>query len=312
MVQVQRFTLVLLFGTLISCQKLESNKDSVLKDFNIDVIYGEDNRMDFFQIQDPHWLELAQSTSALIDKDQLRALYSEKNELMGYSIESRPYGLSRNLCPDEPFFHQPMASFCSSFLIGPDVMVTAGHCLRNAFNCENVRFVFGYHFSDPSDNPLHVSTEQVYQCKSIIHTETNAITGRDLAVIRLDRKVTDHSPLLVRTEGRVANDAELTVIGYPSGLPGKIAHGGLMRDNDQVSYFVSSLDTYGGNSGSAVFNSETRLVEGVLVRGDTDFSYDVERKCRISNLCQQAGCRGEDVVRIQEVLRHLTPADLTF
>ncbi|MEK7233144.1 MAG: S46 family peptidase [Elusimicrobiota bacterium] len=34
-------------------------------------------------------------------------------------------------------------------------------------------------------------------------------------------------------------------------------------------FFVANLDTYGGNSGSAVFNVETNLVEGILLRSES-------------------------------------------
>ena len=62
------------------------------------------------------------------------------------------------------------------------------------------------------------------------------------------------------------------------------------------SYFVSNLDTYGGNSGSAVFNSATNEVVGILVRGDADFFS--QNGCAVSNRCFASGCRGEDVTRV--------------
>lgn len=66
---------------------------------------------------------------------------------------------------------------------------------------------------------------------------------------------------------------------------------------------MANLDTYGGNSGSAVFNDRTGEVEGILVRGEVDYTY--KGNCMVSNVCTDSGCRGEDVTYISEVLQFL-------
>ncbi len=300
---------ITLLGLLIlatSCQKLQPNENTKNKNFSVEVIYGKDDRIDFFDITDPHWLALAQSSVALFDHRKITV----SEDGLSFNITADEYGKNYHLCPDEKFYKQPSSSFCSGFLIGPDIVVTAGHCIRNQYNCETVRLVFGYFYDDFNDSPLTLPSENLYECSELIHSETNGVSGSDYAIMKLDRPVKGFQPLQLRTSGRVDNNDELTVIGYPSGLPGKLAHGGIVRDNRNENYFVTTLDTYGGNSGSAVFNRSTRLIEGILVRGDTDFVYDQESQCRRSNVCQSTSCRGEDVVRIDRVLRHLTPADL--
>jgi hypothetical protein len=49
-----------------------------------------------------------------------------------------------------------------------------------------------------------------------------------------------------------------------------------------------------------VFNTTTGLIEGILVRGETDYTYRTGggQFCRISNRCANDGCRGEDVTKI--------------
>jgi hypothetical protein len=71
-----------------------------------------------------------------------------------------------------------------------------------------------------------------------------------------------------------------------------------VRNNAPAAFFVANLDTYGGNSGSPVFNSNTREVEGVLVRGETDFA--TQGGCQVSLVCPTSGCRGEDCTRTTE------------
>ena len=72
----------------------------------------------------------------------------------------------------------------------------------------------------------------------------------------------------------------------------------MVRDNSPGSFFVANLDTYGGNSGSPVFEEDSDIVEGILVRGDTDFVSN--GTCIVSNVCPTTGCGGEDVTRAAE------------
>jgi hypothetical protein len=63
-------------------------------------------------------------------------------------------------------------------------------------------------------------------------------------------------------------------------------------------YVVRGQDS---NSGSPVFNSKTHKVEGILVKGSTDFISTIEN-CRISNPCPDSGCDGESVSRVSQFL----------
>lgn len=279
-------------------------KEILPKTPNRKVIYGKDNRVDFNQIPSLFWFDLAQSTVALVRNQNI--------EKKGKKIllKAKSYGHNNHLCEDEPFYDQPQVSFCSGFLVGSNTIITAGHCMRSVENCENTRFVFGYSYNEENSNPLEVPKDNVYGCSKIVESVTNALTGIDFAIIKTDRPVKKFNPLYLRTQDQVNNDEPVTVIGYPSGLPGKYADGGVVRSTEEEGYFVTSLDTYGGNSGSAVFNSDTGLVEGILVRGDTDYVYDHGEKCRRSNVCGDEDCRGEDVVRISVIFDYLTPQDL--
>jgi hypothetical protein len=71
-----------------------------------------------------------------------------------------------------------------------------------------------------------------------------------------------------------------------------------VRTNTKAAFFTANLDTYGGNSGSPVFNADSHEVEGVLVRGDTDFV--PVGMCMISAVCPMNGCHGEDCTRVTE------------
>ncbi len=71
------------------------------------------------------------------------------------------------------------------------------------------------------------------------------------------------------------------------------------RDASPNGYYVANLDTYGGNSGSAVFNAKTGVIEGILMRGENDYVY--KNGCRVSNVCASDACRGEDVTKLSSI-----------
>jgi hypothetical protein len=164
-------------------------------------------------------------------------------------------------------------------------------------NVTGRRFVFGFRMADEDNAQTTVDNGEIYSGASVIGRQ-QASNGADWALVRLDRSVSGHPSVSVRRTGRIANTQAVHVIGHPSGLPTKFADGAKVRDNTPAPFFVANLDTYGGNSGSPVFNRTTHEVEGILVRGETDFVANGD--CMISLVCPTTGCRGEDVTRTTE------------
>ncbi|MCX5789575.1 MAG: hypothetical protein NTX64_13880, partial [Elusimicrobia bacterium] len=66
------------------------------------------------------------------------------------------------------------------------------------------------------------------------------------------------------------------------------------------------VDSYGGNSGSPVFNADTGLIEGVMVRGQEDF--EDAGGCRKSKVYLQGAGGGEQVTMISALLSDLPGA----
>ncbi|MFK7826278.1 MAG: serine protease [Oligoflexales bacterium] len=257
-----------------------------------EVIYGEDNRRDLYELgssksQLKNW---ARSTAIISSQSKVKdsSLYGFK-KLVTKSLET-----AQNVCADEPYAEQPIGGWCTGFLVREDILVTAGHCITSESRCATAAIIFDYGYAKGDEQLEYAKEDNIYSCKKIISQEYDSGRGLDYAVIQLDRKVKGRTPLKLRTNGKVSSYASLTVIGHPTGLPTKVAEGAFVRENANNYYFVSNTDTYGGNSGSPVMNSNG-LVEGVLVRGEKDF---VQRGgCNVSFRCAANECRGEDVTR---------------
>ncbi len=273
---------LILFVFILPGLALASNK----------VVYGEDNRLDVFEETNCLYRELALSTAAQIPHS---ALQSDGNyvDIIGSTLASR------GICSYEKFAQQMTAARCSGFLVGDDLLVTAGHCITSETDCANYSWVFDYK-QEEGRTGIEVSKDSVYRCKKIIERSLDNSTMDDYALIRLDRKVVDRPVLDIRKEGKPQVGDEIVVIGHPTGLPTKISAGANIRAL-KGKYFTANLDTFGGNSGSAVFNATTGMVEGILVRGETDYTYDYANSCRKVYRVSDSGGRGEDVTYITNI-----------
>ncbi len=289
---------------LVSCANKEDIHQQAVKEndskIEAQLIYGDDNRLENYQASTALQL-LAASTVALVDASDLTSSSTGQQILSGEN-----FGSAYNLCASEPFREQTSGAFCSGSLVGPDTVITAGHCITDANGCAKVRFVFDFALNQAGVERKSFSANDVYGCKQIVARDQQS-AGPDYAVIKLDRPVVGRTPLKFRKQGVVNVGDDLVVIGHPAGLPQKIAGGAKVR-SVQAGFFVANLDTYGGNSGSAVFNLSNGVIEGILVRGDNDFVS--QGSCMVSNRCTDAGCRGEDVTRL-DVLARLIPDNTT-
>ncbi len=216
-----------------------------------------------------------------------------------------------NVCAEEPFAHQPVVSFCSGFLVAKNVIATAGHCVESDEDALNHVYVFGFEVPDSghlgNDERLVVASENVYFAEKLIKRKLDDETMSDFAVVKLDRDVVGRRPTVLSTKP-VKKDERVYTIGHPCGLPMKVANNAVVRGTSDRVFFTANLDTYGGNSGSAVWREDSHEVVGILVRGGKDFRYlsvssEVDGGlCRRSVYVGDADGRGEDVTRVDEFL----------
>lgn len=261
------------------------------KDNSEKVIYGTDDRKEPFQSTDA-WKTRARSSVALVSKSRL----TDRGSFFSYSTST--FQSSQNMCSSERFSQQYVLPFCTGFLVKPDVIVTAGHCIDDQADCTKTSFVFDFGiYESGSQAPTQILKSKVYSCRRLLGRAYGAGLEPDWAVIQIDRPVCDRDSLPM-SQRRATVGTPLVLIGHPAGLPTKIADGANVRTN-YTHFFDANLDSYGGNSGSPVFNANTGEILGILVRGETD--YVAQNSCRVSNRCSNSGCNGEDVTHIEKV-----------
>jgi V8-like Glu-specific endopeptidase len=266
--------------------------------FSTESVYGTDTRKDIYEVKDPGLLKAADASVALFKFWDLSE-GSHHTDISGKKLRK-----SQNLCEGEKFADQLTSAYCSGTLIAKDLVLTAGHCVKHELFCAGIRVVFGYELDSAGADPSRVDSSQVYSCSRVValYNESN---GRDFAVIELDRAVGDHVPAeLRRGADRPAVGTPLFTVGYPSGLPKKVATGATLRKLERGK-FVSNLDTFVNNSGSPVFNATTGLVEGVLIGGDDDYVLDKKLQCNRVKVSPIDGGLGETATDIGEVTKEL-------
>ena len=273
--------------------------------YGLNAVYGVDDRRDEYEVEDPDHLRLGDATAVLVEVADLSL---DPDGLHYQVIGPALHEMVENLCPDEPYYHQPTPGFCSGFLVAPDLLATAGHCTGCDEDLRRMAVVFGFVMVDAETPTLAIPATEVYFIDEVVASQRG---DPDWGLLRLDRPVPNHLPLPLRRAGRVAERQPLVVIGHPLGLPRKYDSGGTVQGNWLDSSFGANLDSFGGSSGSAVFNGDTLEVEGMAVTippGTGDFLDEFGTPCTRMGNCPDAGCQGWNVITRITLMSGLIPS----
>jgi V8-like Glu-specific endopeptidase len=245
-------------------------------------IYGDDNRRAILEASDFE-KKLGRSVLAQVP------LYKVKDSSLDTtSFEVQTPASALNICSNEKFANETILSSCTGFLVAPDLLLTAGHCVRDQNDCNRNVWVLDYDVSQST-----FAKKQVVSCKKILESNSAA----DYSLIKLQRPILDRPYLKLRRTGKLNPNSEFIVIGHPLGLPKISTDQAWLRGNLLKKTFTINSDTFSGNSGSPVIDVNSSIVEGILIRGDRDFEMDFNNNCMKSVHCNNNECIGETVLR---------------
>ncbi len=272
------------------------------EEYGLNAIYGKDNRFFISKNSAPKLIDQSKSVAMIVGQDGLMKT-GQNYILNGKSLKEH-----LNLCPDEKFSKKPSTTACTGFLVKPKVLVTAGHCVLDQNDCLSKKIIFN--LLDSSNRLFSskrlVKANQVFNCKQII--AHGADESMDYSIIELEEDTKDSIPLIVNDSSHGVKPSSVYMLGHPYGLSLMHSQSSIVNDsesmgNDGDLIFKASLDSFEGNSGSPVFNSETHKVEGILINGQDDLFFDSQNKCYRYSVYNGIG--GEGILKISNLLPFL-------
>lgn len=254
-------------------------------------IYGTfDN--EFISMNTPQKIkEMATGISYLVDKRLVSHQSATQSVIYGQSLREQD-----NLCSDEKFSENLTAGFCTGFLVGKDIIVTAGHCVNEESKCKNTSFVFGVNNAKEGNTKFSILRSNIYSCKKILTSFYKKGTPYDYAIIQLDREVKYRHVFVLGDDNKVTEKSKVAMLGHPNGLALTYSAPAPVTQTWDTNVFRTTLDSFSGNSGSPVFDLATEKVMGILTGGQNDFEengscknyarydYGSERVTRISKI----------------------------
>jgi V8-like Glu-specific endopeptidase len=268
-------------------------------------IFDQDTRQDLYEVRDPAVLTLARSTIAIFSKDWISDYLKDPKIILDSSTGDYRVGghllkdftginpTGNKLCSTERFVHQYSDAHCSGALIAEDIILTAGHCIKNQEACKDSRIIFGYDAESPTDaGKARFPARDVYLCKEIIHTATPEWGGprtTDFSIVRLDRPVVGRPPLAVDLNPDYRVGQDLFTIGHPAGTPTKFSSGKTLyvdqsTDGSIPPMLHTTITAFAGKSGGPVFDQKTLKIVGVIQGGSADFELAPDQSCLVSKV----------------------------
>ena len=225
------------------------------------LLFGHDNRSEVINFCNPELrdqlLMISKSVAGVVKTEKLNYQPGpNRYNLMNHAptLKQRFLRKGLRLIDKTPFLLQPSIMSGTAFLVGKDLVLTAGHVIedRDVRNDSiGLSFIFGfkydkYHNID-SNSFLNFN---IYEGKQILY-KVNDESG-DWAIIKLNREVSEYQEIApIHFDFEYSNGYNISGIGHPMGLPMKYTNDAIITRIGK-NFIDTSLDTFWGNSGSPI------------------------------------------------------------
>lgn len=234
---------------------------------NCHAIYEDDDRIDFYKLQDPKLKEISNAMAFQIYFDELKGWTFNRY----WEILTSPLA-GRGVCQNERFSNQPvMRNDCSGILVGPKHLLMPGNCITDHY-CKNDLFYYMFNYQMDSSDPLDVKRHKkfFYKCEKLLKRVYDPNSALSYALLELDKTVEGVTPVKLSKSEKIPEQDELIAFGHPAGMPLKIANNAFVTDQNEKHFLVSS-DIAGSSKGAAIINAKTLELEGMLIGGSKEY-----------------------------------------
>ncbi|NBQ54398.1 MAG: hypothetical protein EBU49_12585, partial [Proteobacteria bacterium] len=129
-------------------------------------IIGENNLLDWHEEADVGRRDASRATVVLIKKSH--NWLQQNGDRWAFAADVPSFGQSDELCVGEPFREQPVPGDCSGFLIAPDAIATANHCLEPMGGCANITVAFDFRTVGPGQTTFDFGLDSVFHCVAVV------------------------------------------------------------------------------------------------------------------------------------------------
>ena len=159
-------------------------------------------------------------------------------------------------------------SSCTGTLIGPDMVLTAGHCITDASGLNEASGSVCFDFQTNCDRTRPAGyNPRFFKVNKIIRSKFLGTGSLDYALLQLKTTVSGITPVPMRADLPAANDPVFEV-HHPQGMTKKVSakHTGPQAKISRVEnrfgfqYLMANTDLTGGSSGSALFDMTGNII----------------------------------------------------
>lgn len=231
----------------------------------------------------------------------LEPIHGHDGAVLRWKIRAADASDYFRICEDDPAaagFDEPTVGNCTGVFVGPDLVLTASHCIDAVDSVSNLRVVLDYG-AETGGPPAQLPKETV---RRVVLDSRSHDPNRDWALLRIvDGEFPDRVVPLCRPTDHCGGDGGIWSIGHPLGVSRRfLSHHRVVRRSD--SHVLTDLDTYVGSSGSPVYDREAQRVLGIVVSGRPDFVSTRTGCRRFANMHRAGAKRVGEVVLLVDAL----------